>query len=66
MRTQHSTKYVNAGPLGRIFLAVSHSVYGLQKRRHLRSLLGLPDYLLKDIGVTREIVREQQKWFWEE
>jgi uncharacterized protein YjiS (DUF1127 family) len=33
----------------------------------LMSLLDMPDYLLKDIGLQRhEITREGLKWFWED
>jgi len=37
----------------------------LERRRQRRSLLGLSDHMLKDIGVTRgEALREGAKPFW--
>ncbi len=37
----------------------------LERRRQRRSLLGLSDHMLKDIGVTRgEALREGTKPFW--
>lgn len=37
----------------------------LRQRRELLSLLGQPDYLLKDVGLQRdEITREGLKPFW--
>ncbi len=37
----------------------------LRRRRELKALLDQPDYILKDIGVSREeIVRKALKPFW--
>lgn len=36
-----------------------------QRRNELRELLDVPEYLLKDMGITREeIYREYRKPFW--
>lgn len=36
-----------------------------ERSRQRRELLAMPDYLLKDMGITREdLYREQRKPFW--
>jgi|RhiMetdeSRZDD1v2_1073273.scaffolds.fasta_scaffold21069_5 uncharacterized protein YjiS (DUF1127 family) len=53
--------------LFRIFSTVSQLATRIWQRRKLMSLLDMPDYLLKDIGLQRhEITREGLKWFWED
>lgn len=53
--------------LFRAFLIASRYATRVRHRRKLMSLLDMPDYLLKDIGLQRhEITREGLKWFWEE
>lgn len=40
--------------------------FWLLRSKHRRRLLELPDYLLNDIGLTREdVIREANKPFWE-
>jgi uncharacterized protein YjiS (DUF1127 family) len=47
--------------------AFSRLVNRIRYRRQLASLLNLPDYLLKDIGIERnQLSSETRKWFWEE
>jgi uncharacterized protein YjiS (DUF1127 family) len=49
-----------------VFAVVSRIAGRLRSRRQLMSLLDMPDYLLKDIGLQRhEITREALKRFWE-
>ena len=55
------------GLLFRVFSTVSQLATRIWQRRKLMSLLDMPDYLLKDIGLQRhEITREGLKWFWED
>jgi uncharacterized protein YjiS (DUF1127 family) len=47
--------------------AFSRLVSRIRYRRQLATLLNLPDYLLKDIGIERhQLSSETRKWFWEE
>jgi uncharacterized protein YjiS (DUF1127 family) len=53
--------------VARLASVLSRVVNRIRHRRQLMSLLDLPDYLLKDIGLQRhQISREGLKWFWEE
>ena len=38
----------------------------IHARRQLMRVLGHPDYLLKDVGISRDAMfRESMKWFWQ-
>ena len=64
-----NTKAIDRPPnlLFRVFSSASRYATRIRHRRQLMSLLDMPDYLLKDIGLQRhEITRHGLKWFWEE
>lgn len=52
-------------PLRAVGLAVDFLLDGMERYRERQALRALPDYLLKDIGITRlDAEREAQKPFW--
>ena len=66
--TTHTSTHTSAHPLG-LIAAPLHFVHGvarrIRQRREMNRLLGMPDYLLKDVGVQRhEIQREALKPLW--
>lgn len=56
--------------ISRTFTAAGHASHNVEKMRERsysrRQLEQLPDYILKDIGISRaDAVREASKHFWE-
>lgn len=69
MSTTHEYDARQTGQLNAAFAAVTGLpitwMRRIRARRELRRLLGQPDYLLKDIGLQRDVIaREGLKRFW--
>lgn len=59
----HTDTHTNQGGLFQRFVEAFRTMQ--QKRRTRRELTNLPDYLLKDLGISREDIRyEMKKSFW--